>query len=151
MKIILLSENAKVPQRAENGSAGYDLYTPNDFIVKPGRSTIPLDIQIELPLDTEGTIRPRSGFSLKGMEGYALSDPNKTVRRFDADVLIGTIDESYRGIVGVIIKSCEKEAFVIPQGTKVAQMVIAKYCKEEFEIADNLSETARGTKGYGEY
>lgn len=143
MKIKLLSEGAKVPKRAEKGSAGYDLYVPCDSIVWPGRNVIPLDIAIELDPGTEGQIRPRSGFSVKGIEGlYGPCDEGE-LKRFDADVIIGTLDESYRESVGVIIKSHETLPFMIKKGTRVAQMVISKYESGEFEITDTLSETDR--------
>ena len=82
------------------------------------------------------------------MEGYFMNDLN-TPKRFDADVILGTVDESYRGIVGVIIKSYESEPFIIKAGTKIAQMVIEHYCNESFEIVSELSETARGEGGFG--
>lgn len=148
MKVKLLSEGAKVPTRAENGAAGYDLYVPHDFKVTPGRNVIPLDIQVELDPGTEAQIRPRSGFSLKGMKGY-LSEDAKTPMRFDADILLGTIDESFRGTVGAIIKSSETEPFIIKAGTRVAQMVIERYCNDSFEIVSELSETRRGENGFG--
>lgn len=147
MKIKLLSEGAKVPTRAENGAAGFDLYAPADFAVIRGRNLLPLDIAIELDPGTEGQIRPRSGFSLKGMEGYVPTNADETTR-FNADVLLGTIDESYRGNVGVIIKNFD-EPFIIKKGTRVAQMVISTYCSSPFELVDELSETSRGDQGYG--
>ena len=148
MKVKLLSPGAKEPTRAEEGAAGYDLYAPNDFVVNPGRSVLQLDIKIELDRGTEGQIRPRSGFSLKGMEGYSMNDLD-TPKRFDAEVLLGTIDESFRGIVGVIIKSYENEPFIIKSGTRVAQMVIEHYCSDPFEVVAELSETSRGEGGFG--
>lgn len=148
MKVKLLSQGAKVPTRAEEGAAGHDLYVPRDFKVIPGRNVIPLDIQIELDPGTEAQIRPRSGFSLKGMEGYLATDP-KTPKRFDADVILGTIDESYRGIVGVIIKSYESEPFIVKAGTRIAQMIIGHYCNNTFETVSELSETKRGENGFG--
>lgn len=148
MKVKLLTKGAKIPTRAESGAAGYDLYAPSDIIVTPGRNLIPLDIQVELITGSNGQIRPRSGFSLKGMEGYDLTDLD-TPKRFDADVLIGTIDESYRGVVGVILKSYETKAFLIKAGTKIAQMVIELYCNEVFDVVNELSQTERGDGGYG--
>lgn len=148
MKIKLLSPEARVPQRAENGAAGYDLFLPCDFIVRPGRSVAPLHISIELDPGTEANIRPRSGFSAKGMAGEDVYQPNTTLR-FDADVIQGTVDESYRGEVGVIIKSYEKIPFKLLKGTKIAQMVIGHYCSEKFEVVEELSETDRGEGGFG--
>lgn len=148
MNIKLLSEGAKVPTRAENGAAGYDLYVPYDIEVKPGRGLIPLDIQIELPKGTQGEVRPRSGFSLKGMEGFLPSKPD-TPLRFDAHTILGTIDESYRGNIGVLIYSSEKESFWVKAGTRIAQLVITYYIAEPFEVTEVLSETDRGDGAYG--
>jgi dUTP pyrophosphatase len=148
MKIKLLSKDAKIPARAENGAAGYDLYVPNDVQINPGRNMIPLDIQIELPAHTEGFIRPRSGFSKNGMEGYALDNLNEP-KRFDADTLPGTIDESYRGNVGVLLKSYETEPFIIKKGTRIAQMVVSYYINDTFEEVSELSDTDRGVNGFG--
>lgn len=148
MKVKLLSQGAKVPTRAEEGAAGYDLYVPFDIEIKPGRNLISLDISIELDPGTEAQIRPRSGFSLNGMEGYLATDL-ETPKRFDADVILGTIDESYRGVAGVIIKSHEKESFIIKAGTRIAQMVIESYCNAPFEIVSELSKTKRGENGFG--
>ncbi len=147
IKIQLLSENAKLPQRAENGAAGYDLYLPEDAIINKGRNVIPLDFKIELNPGTEAQIRPRSGFSVKGIEGYFYN--LDTPKRFDADVILGTIDESYRGNVGVIIKSNENFSFIVKAGTKIAQMVISNYIADTFVESDNLSDTDRGEGGFG--
>lgn len=148
MKIKLLSLGAKVPTRANNYAAGYDLYAPAPFEVKPGRNVLYLGFQIELDPNTEGMIRPRSGFSSKGMQGRPLDSPNET-RRFDADVIIGTIDEDFRGVPGVIIKSYESAPFIIGAGTKVAQMVISHYESKPFEVVSELSQTERADKGWG--
>lgn len=148
MKVVLLSPGAKIPTRANNYAAVYDLYAPEDFEVKPGRNILPLGLRIELDPHTEGMIRPRSGFSAKGMEGKSL-DNSKEVKRFDADVIIGTIDEDFRGIPGVIIKSFESKPFIIEAGTKVAQMVVHEYCSQPFEVVDELSKTERADQGWG--
>lgn len=148
MKVTLLSEGARTPMRTDEYAAGYDLYAPVDFEVKPGRNVLPLDIKIELDPGTEGQIRPRSGFSLKGIEGVLKADLDNP-KRFDADVILGTLDENYRGIVGVILKSHETIPFIIKRGTKVAQMVIGRYCNTPFEVVDRLSDTERGEGGFG--
>ena len=79
-----------MPKQRLEYSAGYDLYVPFDTIVKKGRQTIPLGIKMGLPQGIDGHIRPRSGFSIKGMEGYTIPrfkwfKPKK--KRFDADVI----------------------------------------------------------------
>ncbi len=147
MKVKIVTPGAKIPTRANEFAAGYDLYAPTDFEIKPGRNVLPLGIKIELDPHTEGMIRPRSGFSVNGIEGKSLKDSK--VKRFDADVIIGTIDEDFRGIPGVIIKSFESDPFVIEAGTKVAQMVIHEYCSQPFEIVDVLSQTERADQGFG--
>lgn len=140
IRIKRLSEDALLPVRATDGAAGFDLFVPRDTPVRKGRNVIPLDIAIELPHGTEAQIRPRSGFSAKGFEDV-------TGCRRDADVLIGTIDEDYRGGVGVLVKS--EDYFIIGKGTRIAQMVINEYRKCEFIEAEELSSTDRQTGGFG--
>lgn len=152
MKIKLLSSGAKVPTRATEKSAGYDLYVPQDTTINPGRNIIPLNISVAIPSGYEGQIRPRSGFSAKGVEGYpatgqAQYDPKP--QRYDADVIVGTIDADYVGNIGVLVKSYEKEAFYVAKGTRIAQLVIEKHLSEEFEVVGSLDETERGTGGFG--
>lgn len=151
MKIKKLSENAFMPVRSFKGDSGADLRCPVDFTVNPGRQIIPMNIAIELPRGKEATVRPRSGFSAKGMEGYKVSDINmETPLRFDADVLIGTVDETYRGNVGVIVKSFETEPFILKRGTRIAQMVVSDVDNRmEFELSDELSDTERSLGGFG--
>ena len=148
MKVVLLSAGAKAPFRANAYAAGFDLFVPEDVVIKPGRNLVPLDIAIELDPQTEGEIRPRSGFSVNGMHGISLDD-YEIVKRYDADVLIGTIDEDFRGNVGVIVKSFEQVPFLIEKGTKIAQLVVKKYVQEPFSVVSELSTTARGEQGIG--
>lgn len=152
MKIKLLSKNAKNPTRASSLSAGYDLYVPNNTVIKPGRNIVPLDFAISLLPGWEAHIRPRSGFSAKGMEGHRISEPgyfDVESTRFDADVIQGTIDADYRGNVGVIIKSYEHIPFVITAGTRIAQMVIGTHYSGELELVTEIDETERADGGYG--
>lgn len=155
MQVKLLSDNAKLPQRATEQAAGFDLYTPEHIVIKPGRNIVPLDISIAIPFGMEGQIRPRSGFSAKGMEGlpYAGGDAMRIddtePTRYDADVLLGTIDSDYRGCVGILVNSHETEPFVIAKGTRIAQLVIAPYAMVDVEKTDALDETKRGQGGFG--
>ena len=147
MKIKFLSDKAQMPTRADKGAAGFDLYVPQDTVIHPGRNIVPLDFAIELTGESEAQIRPRSGFSAKGMEGYCIQDGS--CNRYDADVILGTIDKTYRGNVGVIIKSYEKQPFLIKQGTRIAQMVISHCYLGELELVEDLSDTERGEGGFG--
>ena len=135
-----LSEDAIIPMKATDGAACFDLYIPRETAIQKGRNVIPLDIAIELPHGTRADIRPRSGFSAKGMEDI-------TGCRRDADVLLGTVDEDYKGNIGVIIRS--EDYFVLGRGTRVAQMMIADYYPCELVEVEDLSATDRGSKGFG--
>lgn len=135
-----LSEDALIPVRATDGAACFDLYVPRETAIQKGRNVIPLDIAIELPHGTYAEIRPRSGFSAKGMEDV------HGCRR-DADVLHGCVDCDFRGNIGVIIRS--EDFFVLGKGTRVAQMLIANYRLCELEEVEELSHTTRNTRGFG--
>lgn len=150
MKIKLLSPNAKMPTKGSEQAAGYDLYVPKDTIINPGRNIIPIDIAIALWLGYEAQIRPRSGFSAKGFEGYIITDSGheETPKRFDCDVLIGTIDSDYRGNVGVIVNSHETKPFLVAASTRIAQMVIEKHWSGELVTVNELDNTERGEGGY---
>lgn len=140
IKVKRLSEDAVLPMKATEGAACFDLYVPRETAIGKGRNTIPLDIAIELPHGTYADIRPRSGFSSKGMEDI-------TGCRRDADVLLGTIDEDYRGNIGVIIRS--EDYFVIGKGTRIAQMMICDYHPCRLAETDDLSVTDRQENGFG--
>lgn len=153
MKIKLLSSGAQIPTKGTDESAGYDLYASQDTIVYPGRNLVPTDIAIALERGTHAHIRPRSGMSLKGFEGHALTDGEQGyldyAERFDADVKQGTVDSDYRDGIGVIVKSNEPKPFMVTKGTRIAQMVIIKHEEIDFEVVGELSTTARGTGGFG--
>lgn len=166
VKIKFLSNKAIMPTRATEGSVAYDVYAPDDIIIYSGRQVIPLQFAIELPNKYyEAKIEPRSGFSAKGMYGFAVtqnagpkndcmvidsvayhvcSDP----ARFDCDVLIGKIDSDYRGSVGVIVCNRDPRTFLIKAGTRIAQMTIYKTPETEFNLVEELSDTTR-TGGFG--
>ena len=150
MKIKLLSQNAKVPVRGSEQSAGYDLYVPNDTIINPGRNIVKTDISISLEVGYEAQIRPRSGFSAKGFEGHKIADDGieTAPRRFDADVLLGTIDSDFRGNIGVIVKSYETKPFMVAAGTRIAQMVIGNHWGGNLNVVDELDNTERGDGGF---
>lgn len=135
-----LSEDALIPMRATDGAACFDLYIPRETPIHKGRNIIPLDIAIELPEGTYAEIRPRSGFSAKGMEDI------HGCRR-DADVLHGCIDEDYRGNVGVIVRS--EDFFILGKGTRLAQMLICSYLPCELTEMEELSSTDRQGNGFG--
>lgn len=156
-------------ERATNGSAAYDLYVPNDVVVKAGRQVIPLGFCMELDQHLAAEIHPRSGYASKGMEGYEIIAKETTVfhaingihevqkegqyaslekSRFDADVIYGLVDEDYRGEVGVIVNNHGGE-FLIKKGTRIAQMLLTPVINVDVEEVSELSATERGEGGFG--
>lgn len=139
VKIKKLHPDAVIPTKATPQSACYDVYAPEDFAVKPGRSVMSLGFALELPPGYGAEIRPRSGYSSKGFAGI-LAD---TEYRFNADILHGVIDSDYRGGIGAIIISHELRTFVIKKGQRIAQMLIVKTESVDFENIEELTETQR--------
>lgn len=175
VKIKKLHPDAVIPTKATPQSVGYDLYVKQDICIEHTRQVIPLGFAIELPDGIEAKIEPRSGFSSKGIEGFALKQSfnyefnNGTLKikdnakdelwqridkteRFDADVLVGKIDPDYRGEVGVIIRNNEpNRRFLIAKGTRIAQMTFypVVHFHNGFEVVEELSETERANGGFG--
>lgn len=123
--LVVLMEGAVKPTQSVEYSAGYDLYTLNDTIIVPGRQLVKTGVMIGLPPCIDGHIRPRSGFSLYGMEGYTIPRfpwQKSKKKRFDADVIEGTIDCGFKKDIGVIVRSHDTP-FFIEKGTRIAQIV----------------------------
>ena len=136
LKIKCITDKAKLPQYAHPHDAGLDIFSVENVEIKPGDTAIiKTGIMIELPKNTEAQIRPRSGLALKN-QITVLNTP-------------GTIDESYRGEVRVILINHSKEVFKVEEGMKIAQMVIKPVIKVNIEKVDVISETKRGAKGFG--
>ena len=141
-----------MPKQSVEYSAGYDLYVPFDTVIKRGRQAVPIGIKVGVPIGIDGHIRPRSGFSIKGMEGYTiprfkwlkwfdLFKPKK--KRFNADVIEGTIDHGYKNEINIIINNHDKP-FVIEGGTRIAQMVFSKHELPQLLETDELTGYDRG-------
>ena len=106
------------------------------IILKPlERALVPTGLHIELPLGYEAQIRPRSGLAIKKGVGV-LNAP-------------GTIDADYRGEIKVILVNLSNEDFIIEDGERIAQMVVAAHEKVEWEEVEELLETERGAGGFG--
>lgn len=144
VKFKKLREDAIMPTKAHNDDAGYDVYVPEDVVIKSGRNLIDLGFAIEMPHGVEAQIRPRSGFQLKGIEGI---DKEGDKGNFDADVKLGTIDAGYRGPVGVVVKNYDFK-FTIQKGTRIAQLVFNNVLDVDFEETEELSGDDRGG-GFG--
>lgn len=127
-----------LPKYATKGSAGMDIHAnlENDYELKPGETAlIATGIAIALPIGYECQVRSRSGLAAKhGI--FALNAP-------------GTIDSDYRGEIKVILSNFSKEIYYIKPGERIAQLVIAKYERIEWQEVDSLDKTERGAGGFG--
>lgn len=130
------------PKKKTVGAAGYDLYIPDNTLIRKGRNLIKLGIAIQMPSNMKAIIKPRSGFSLKGIIGV-------DGKHHDADVLDGVIDCDYTGCIGVIVKSFEKEPFYIAAKERIAQLLFSNYIEVEFVEVESLDSTDRGNGGFG--
>lgn len=148
IKFKKLTSKAVLPVKKTDGAIGYDLTLSHDVLISKVRNAIPLGFALELPEGIEAKIEPRSGFSANGILG---TDPGSGAQRYyNADVLVGKIDPDYRGDVHVIIRKNNCDCFIIPAGTRIAQMTFYRTAPVEgFDVVDELSDTDRDTGGFG--
>lgn len=139
MKVKIINKSHHpLPEYATPDSAGLDLraFLPEAITLKPlQRVLVPTGLSIELPRGYEAQIRPRSGLAFK----HGLTVLNSP----------GTIDADYRGEIGVVLVNLSSEDFVIQDGERICQMVIAAHAQVELVDAKNLSDTQRGSGGFG--
>lgn len=139
MKINIINKSQHaLPKYETEASAGMDLRAniTEPIVLKPlDRILVKTGLFIELPIGYEAQVRPRSGLAIK--KGITvLNSP-------------GTIDADYRGEIGVILINLSNEDFVIENGERIAQLVIAKYEQVELIEVNELTETSRGAGGFG--
>lgn len=128
----------ELPSYQSESAAGMDLRAniDEDVTLQPlERALIPTGLHIELPHGFEAQIRPRSGLAFK----HGLTVLNSP----------GTVDADYRGEIKVLLVNLSNATFVVKDGERVAQMVVAKHEQITWEDSDLLSDTARGAGGYG--
>jgi len=139
MKINIINKSQHaLPNYETIASAGMDLRASlsESRILKPlERSIVGTGLFIELPIGYEAQVRPRSGLAAK-----------KGITVLNAP---GTIDADYRGEIGVILVNLSNEDFVVNNGERIAQLVIAKHERAEWIEVEQLSETSRGEGGFG--
>jgi dUTP pyrophosphatase len=137
VQIINRSKHA-TPNYETDGAAGMDLRAniESNIVLQPlERAVIKTGLFIALPIGFEAQVRPRSGLAAK--KGISvLNSP-------------GTVDADYRGEIGVILVNLSKEAFIVNDGERIAQLVIAKHERVNWQEVTILSETARGKGGFG--
>ncbi len=137
VKVINRSSNP-LPEYATDLAAGLDVRADNsDPIVLPplGRALVPTGLYLEIPAGFEVQVRPRSGLAAK-----------KGITVLNAP---GTIDADYRGEVCVILVNLSSEDFVVERGERIAQLVLARHERVEWEPAESLASSARGEGGFG--
>ena len=135
---IINKSNHDVPHYETNASAGMDLraYIPEAITLQPlERAIIKTGLFIELPVGVEAQVRPRSGLAAK--KGITVLNSPRT------------IDADYRAEIGVILVNLSNEPFVVENGERIAQLVIAKHERADWNLVDSLSETKRGEGGFG--
>lgn len=148
IKMKKLTEDAIIPHRSREGDACYDLYTNRNYDVKAYDTVvIPTGIAIELPVEYEAEIRPRSGISLNGVLAY--DGFMGRMDNFKCTIIQGTIDSNYRGEIGIIFRNETMCDIAIKKHTKLAQMKINYVPEVEFVEVEELSESNRGENGFG--
>lgn len=136
LKVKKINEEAKLPEYAHESDAGMDLFSVEEKIIGPGETAlIKTGIIIELPPDTEAQVRPRSGLALKNSI-TVLNTP-------------GTIDEGYRGEIGVILINHSKIPFKVEKQMKIAQMVIKPIIKVSIKEVREVASSDRNGSGFG--
>ena len=135
---IINKSNHELPNYETNASAGMDLRAnlTEPITLKPlERTIVKTGLFIELPIGIEAQVRPRSGLAAK-----------KGITVLNAP---GTIDADYRGEIGVILVNLSNEDFTIENGERIAQLIIAKHARAQWEEVEVLGETERGEGGFG--
>jgi dUTP pyrophosphatase len=139
MKINIINKSEHpLPQYETAHAAGMDMraFIGEELVIKPmQRMLVPTGLHIELPVGYEAQIRPRSGLAYK----HGISIVNSP----------GTIDADYRGEIKVLLINFSDTDFVVNNGDRIAQMVIAKHETVIWTAAEELSDTVRGEGGYG--
>ena len=138
MIIKVISEREDLPAYETDGSAGMDIRAAleSDVTIDPGRRhLVPTGLKIAVPAGFEAQIRARSGLAAK--HGICLANG------------IGTIDSDYRGEIKVALINLGEEPFTVRDGDRIAQMVVARVERVEWERTDELSDTERSDGGFG--
>ena len=139
MRIKIINKSAhELPSYETIAAAGMDLraHLSAPVTLAPmERKVIPTGLHIALPAGTEAQVRPRSGLAAK----HGITVLNAP----------GTIDADYRGDVGVILINLSTDPFTIEDGDRIAQMVLAKYERAQWELTDTLEDSERGSGGFG--
>jgi dUTP pyrophosphatase len=136
LKVKKLNKDAVIPAYQSEEAAGFDLHSIEDVILKPGeRKLIGTGLAFEIEKGYEIQIRPRSGLAFK----HGITVLNSP----------GTVDSDYRGEIKVLLINLGNESFEIKKGERIAQAVVAPVVQAKFEEVEILSNTKRGSGGFG--
>lgn len=144
IKIKFLRENAKLPSKYSNGSAGFDLYATEEAIVPAsvidsegrldvGRAIVPIGLAIQLPSGTVGKLASRSGLSTQ----------------FNIEVGAGWIDNDYRGEIMVELRNFGSQEYRVRPGDRIAQLIVLNVATANIGFVDQLDDSKRGSRGFG--
>lgn len=136
LKVTKLVPHATVPSRATSGSAGYDLYSAEGYVILPQhRVVVSTGIQVALPEGTYGRVAPRSGLAVK----------------HGLDVGAGVIDPDYKGELKVVLFNHDpKQTFIIRPGYRIAQLILENYTVSNIEVVSEITgDSQRGDGGFG--
>jgi len=129
-----IDDRATLPSRGSELSAGLDLYSIEDITIEPGKRTLAkTGLAVAIPPGHYGRIAPRSGLAMK----------------HGLDVLSGVIDSDYRGEIGCLLYNTGDEPIQLSAGSKICQLIIEKIEMPKAVWADDLSDTTRGSGGFG--
>ena len=129
-----LSSHARAPIKGSEQAAGYDLFSAEVAVIKPGgRACIKTDLQLAIPFGCYGRIAPRSGLAAK----------------YGIDVGAGVVDSDYRGNVAALLFNFGTEDFHVACGDRIAQLILEKISHAELVEVTSLDSTARGDNGFG--
>jgi dUTP pyrophosphatase len=137
LRFTRLSETARVPARAHDGDAGYDLHAAESATLGPGeRASVGTGIAVEIPDGCAGLVLPRSGLAAR--HGIAIVNAP------------GLIDAGYRGELRVLLLNTDRaESFAVAPGDRIAQLLLVRHEAPELQEVSELTESARGAAGFG--
>jgi len=135
LNVTKLVPSAILPSRATSGSAGYDLYSTDSYVVLPGRRVVvSTGISVHLPPGTYGRVAPRSGLAVK----------------HGLDTLAGVIDPDYTGEIKVVLQNLDtQQPFVIRSGYRIAQLILENFTTADVVEVTEAPATDRGAAGFG--
>jgi len=143
IKVKKVHHNAVIPKFAHPTDTGFDLFTVESTRIHPNQKAIVrTGLVFELPDGWGIQVRNKSGITINGV-------PSSLGSNSDLVVYIGTIDQAYRGELGIMVKNVSNKTVAIPVGTKLAQGVLERVYQCTFEEVEEVSETDRGEGGFG--